>query len=160
MLASTRPAVESTAGRLFVDQGRYRLVVHEEVATKGPLLTAPDGLVELRRNGVTVLTGAYDSDIGVHLERHDQAPVLDLDGWDEAVEFSVQVGPAGLSVSTSTVGPSASPLPKLTAQRGSVRVRLQARGRQAGPVGERRPEEIAEDHTLLVWPAAPAACGT
>lgn len=120
------------------------------------LLAPPNGFVDVRAEQVEVITGTHYGRIAVHVEVHGHRPELDLDRWDEAVEFGVRVLEHGLIV-CELMGGNLQGVPLLATTPGLYRVRVQARNRdQAARTNDFFDEPSPEQHAVLVWPAPPA----
>jgi hypothetical protein len=126
--------------------------------TASPGTGVPDaaatGLVGLADGLAVVLTGTQFGNVAIRVQPGDGDPGLDAGPWDEVIEFSLAAGPgsAGLGVSAMDSGPDE--LAALTAPGpGSYRIRLHARGRDAGAELDVVAGEPAEEHFLQVWPA-------
>jgi hypothetical protein len=149
-MPSTPAAAWTRTVRLQADHLQYQIVAGEGLDTEEPMLSAPNGLAELRRSHVTVICGTHYGPIALHVERHDAAPRLD-EAWDEILEFSVDVAETLTVVELMGGGPE---LPPLVESAGTWRLRLHARGRDAGRDAQ-DPYGLYESHALLLWPAAP-----
>jgi len=115
------------------------------------------GLVGLAQGRAMVLTGTQFGNVAISVQSGDSDPGLDAGQWDEVIEFSLaaSVASAGLGIGAMDSGPDE--LVALTAPGpGSYRVRLHARGRDAGAGRDVVESEPVEEHLLQVWPA-PAA---
>jgi hypothetical protein len=153
-LASTPRATVAATQLLLSRYHQYSLLFGEPDDDQ-LVLSENNGFVELRRSFVTVLSGCHTGYLAVHVENHWRPPELDLDAWDEVVEFSVLLKDEDLQVHTYMEGPPAVPLPVLARAPGIYRVRLQARGRDASLQAEddRLRDGVArEEHAVLAWP--------
>jgi hypothetical protein len=127
-------------------------------------LTSPDmyqgfnGLISSNGELGVIMTGTESGPVTVSAHWIDRECAPDLDPWDEVVEVSMRFPVYGAVV----YGPVDSKaderlIPKL--EPGSYRIRVHARGRDAGRAlstvsdGSARP---VEEHLLLAWPAPPA----
>jgi hypothetical protein len=162
-LVSTRSAQMSATQLVLADHKWFYLDFAERALLDEPLLHEVNGLVEIRRSSAAVLTGCHTCYVAVHVERHDTLPPLELDGWDEAAEFSLEVTGSGvdddwgLRVMTFMEGEPRPPFPELTAGPGSYRVRVQARDRDPSRVADDLGERLdpPEQFAILVWPSPP-----
>jgi hypothetical protein len=143
------------SSRLQVGEGFYWIGAG---GPDGPDVTIPDagttGLVGVAHSLAMVLTGTQFGEIAVSVQSGDSDPGLDASGWDEVVEFSLTATPdsAGLGISAMDGGPD--DLMALTpAGGGSYRIRLHARGRDAGSDLDVVEDGPVEEHLLQVWPA-------
>ncbi|WIX76034.1 hypothetical protein QRX50_31750 [Amycolatopsis carbonis] len=120
-----------------------------------PRLARADGLVGTDFvNGAVVLTGIHTGPVTVTVQLLDTAPdSVDLDGWDEVGEVSVDSEYGELIVHGIMNDPP--DFPELAhAGPGTYRVRVHARGRDTAP--DRSVMEPVEDYLLSVWPAEEA----
>jgi hypothetical protein len=141
-------------GRLAVQDGQYAIT--DGVSDLSP----PDpggqnGLVGSAPGLAVVITGTQFGNIGLQVQVSAVEPELDLDPWDEVVEVSLETGAGPLSVTSG--GHGAERWSALTDGRpGSYRIRVHARGRDAGAASDVVARKPVEDHLVQIWPA-PAA---
>jgi hypothetical protein len=115
---------------------------------------AATGLVGLARGLAMVLTGTQFGHVACSVQSGDSDPGLDVAQWDEVIEFSLAASPGspGLGIAAMDGGPDE--LTALTAPGpGNYRVRLHARGRDAGAGLDVVAGKPVEEHLLQVWPA-------
>jgi hypothetical protein len=143
------------SSRLQVGEGFYWIGAG---GPDGPDVTIPDtgatGFVGVAHSLAMVLTGTQFGEIVVSVQSGDFDPGLDASGWDEVVEFSLTATPdsAGVGISAMDGGPE--DLMALTPPGvGSYRIRLHARGRDAGSDLDVVEDDPVEEHLLQVWPA-------
>ncbi|MEV4604983.1 hypothetical protein AB0K15_47525 [Amycolatopsis sp. NPDC049253] len=105
-------------------------------------------------NGAVVLTGIHTGLVNVTVQLLDTAPdSVDLDGWDEVAEISVESEYGELIVHGIMDDPPG--FPELAqAGPGTYRIRLHARGRDIAP--HLNVQEPVENYLLSVWPAPEA----
>ena len=120
------------------------------------IVAPPNGLAGLLAPSyVTVRTGTHYGPIRIIIEVHDQAPEPDLNGWTDIVELPFRV--VGY-VAFATDGGQV--FYRADVARGAWRLRVHARGRDAGAAGswepfdpEEGPEQApAEEHLLQLFP--------
>ncbi|MGK5554745.1 hypothetical protein ACSNOI_24320 [Actinomadura kijaniata] len=121
--------------------------------------TGGNGLLWSGESALVVFTGLDTGHVPLSITVTQQAPPPELDGWDEVVEVSLAVtddtlvlcSPAGEFQHEVTL--------PATGQR-SYRVRVQARGRDAGReaqfINADDAEPMVEEYQILLWPAPPA----
>ena len=136
---------------LTVEDGCYHLT---DPATVEPLLyhTGANGLVGVLGDGAAcVCTGTLTGFVRVTVQAAPEPPAVDRGAWEEIVEVPFN-SPSG------RFGPApaeAALLPDLaSAGRGPYRLRVHARGRDAGHRSGtvRGLDEITEEHLILAWP--------
>ncbi|MEV6897717.1 hypothetical protein [Amycolatopsis sp. NPDC051372] len=105
-------------------------------------------------NGAVVLTGIHTGSVTVTVQALDAAPdSVELDGWDEVAEVSVDSEYGELIV--HGVDEAHPDFPELAhAGPGSYRLRVHARGRDIAP--HLNVEDPVEDYQISVWPAPEA----
>lgn len=87
----------------------------------------------------------------VYVVLHERPPVVNVDEWEDIVEVSVVI-PGGVPVGWSSWGTESSGLLAIPA--GPYRVRVSARGRDAGHENELA-VEIVDCYLVEFWPAEP-----
>jgi hypothetical protein len=106
-----------------------------------------------------VLTNpAQFGNVGLIVATGDSDPGRDLGGWDDVVEVSLTSGQGGqgLGITSGGLGPDS--LQALTADGTSTyRIRVHARGRDAGADLDVVTGNPVEEHLLQIWPAPAAA---
>ncbi|HEY3692084.1 MAG TPA: hypothetical protein VGL46_17600 [Pseudonocardiaceae bacterium] len=120
-----------------------------------PDLAYPNGLVGADFRGASVLTGIDTGWVTVTLHVLDTEPdSVELDGWDEVAEVSVDSDDGELFV--HALGEDSPPeLPGLAHEGpGTYRLRVHARGRDTAP--HSRAEEPVENYQISTWPAEEA----
>ncbi|MFI5608717.1 hypothetical protein [Amycolatopsis sp. NPDC051903] len=120
-----------------------------------PSLAYANGLVGTDFiNGAVVLTGIHTGSVTVTARALDTEPdSVELDGWDEVAEVSVDSEYGELIVYGT--GEHLPDFPELAhAGPGSYRVRVHARGRDIAP--HLNVSEPVEDYLISVWPAPEA----
>ncbi|GAA2149481.1 hypothetical protein [Actinomadura napierensis] len=108
------------------------------------------GLISATGESVIVHTGIANGHVAVHVEIHDDEPVVDEAGWEEIAEAGVQIEEGPLMVRCLMEDPP--DLPSLTPLGpGSYQVRAHARGRDiAYDACVQRSQEV---YLFQVWPA-------
>jgi hypothetical protein len=143
--------------RLAVQDGQY--AIWDGVSDLSP----PDpggesGLVGAAPGLAVVMTGTQFGNISLRVQVSAVEPDLDVDQWDEVAEVSLVTGAGALGVMSGGQGPRQ--WSALTDGRpGSYRIRVHARGREAGASEDVVAGRPVEDHLVQIWPApaAPAA---
>ncbi|MFC4908894.1 hypothetical protein [Actinomadura gamaensis] len=118
-------------------------------------------LVALDRSGhmACVFTGMYGFDLPVTVAVCPARPEPELDGWDEAIEFSLTLsgGRAGVESILSSDGTIDFDLPP--SPDGAYRLRLHARGRREAAelqhISKDDGDELVEEHLIQLWAAPP-----
>ena len=135
-----RVRLRTVDDRILTDYHQFLIIedavpdVDEEPSVDG------NGLVTVRPSGLSVITGRQYGKVRVHIELHDDEPVLDLAGWDEVVEVSVSSVRGQLQL-CELLGSPLDAFPNLAFRGpGSYRLRLSARGRD---------EPAHEQHAIL-----------
>jgi hypothetical protein len=117
-----------------------------------------NGLVWGTNAAAVVMTGLDSGHVPVTFGVGDKAPALDLDSWDDVVEVSVMITDGRLMV-CSPPGDHLDevPIPKAEQEAHAYRVRVHARGRDAGREAEfidaDEGQEMVEEYQVLFWPA-------
>ena len=150
--------VQMISARLSIEDGQYWVTDGDPDA--GLALPDPggdNGLVGVAAGLAIVVTGTQFGNVSLIVATGDSDPGLDLGGWDDVVEVSVTSGQGGqgLGITSGGLGPDA--LQALTAGgTGTYRIRVHARGRDAGADHDVVTGNPVEEHLLQIWPA-PAA---
>jgi hypothetical protein len=145
--------------RLSIEDGQYWVTDGNPDAD----LARPDpggdnGLVGVAAGLAIVVTGTQFGNVGLIVATGDSDPGLNLGGWDDVVEVSFTPGQGGqgLGITSGGLGPDS--LQALTAGgTGTYRVRVHARGRDAGAEQDVVTDNPVEQHLLQIWPAPAAA---
>ena len=126
-------------------------------------LVVPDpggasGLVGISPGLAIVITGTQFGDVSLTVQSDDSDPGLDPRPWDEVVEVSVVSGAGGQGLAILSDGQGPGELQSLTPSgAGSYRIRVHARGRDAGANEDAVDGGPVEDHLVQIWPAPAAA---
>jgi hypothetical protein len=137
--------------RLDVQDGQY--AIWDGVSDLDP----PDpggsgGLVGTAPGLAIVITGTQFGNIALSVQVGDSAPGLDTGPWDEVTEVSLTTGAGNLSILSGGDGPDE--LSGLTPPRaGDYRVRVHARGRDAGASRDVVTGTPVEEHLVQLWSA-------
>jgi hypothetical protein len=136
---------------LTVDDGCYHLT---DPTTTQPLLyhTGTNGLVGVLGDGAAcVCTGTLTGYVRLTVLTAQEPPAVDVDAWDEIVEVSVIV-PSGRFRPAPPEGALLTNL--ASAGQGTYRLRVHARGRDAGHRADtvHNLDEISEEHLIVAWP--------
>jgi hypothetical protein len=140
--------------RLDVQDGQY--AIWDGVSDLDP----PDpggsgGLVGTAPGLAIVITGTQFGNIALSVQVDDSAPGLDTGPWDEVTEVSLTTGAGSLSILSGGDGPAE--LSGLTPPHAAdYRVRVHARGRDAGASSDVVTGTPVEEHLLQLWPASAA----
>jgi hypothetical protein len=140
------------------DYGQFDLVWDEEAGFDGDydrfFAGQENGLVGAAdESGLYMNLARRSGGSSVRIIRHDAPPVLDLASWEDVVEVSTTV-PDGSSPRWATwAGEDNGQLRNLTP--GTYRVRVSARGRDAGRDGEFA-DQVVDFYLVEFWPAAAA----
>ena len=143
---------------VFTDYGQFDLVWGHGPGFDGQ----PDKYFRDQVNGV--VGAAHPSGVYLNLARRsggsrvrivllDAAPPSRPDGYADVVEVSTAVPPGADPRWASWAGETSGPLAGLAA--GSYRLRVSAKGRDAGADGEFA-EGVVDEYLLELWPAATA----
>jgi hypothetical protein len=147
------------SARLSVEDGQYWVTDGNPAA--GLALPDPggdNGLVAVAAGLAMVVTGTQFGNVGLIVATGDSDPGLNLGGWDDVVEVSLTSGQGGqgLGITSGGLGPDS--LQALTAGgTGTYRIRVHARGRDAGADHDAVTGNPVEEHLLQIWPAPAAA---
>jgi len=140
--------------RLDVQDGQY--AIWDGVSDLEPDPGGSGGLVAAAPGLAIVITGTQFGDIALSVHVGDSAPELDTGPWDEVTEVSLTTGAGGLSILSGGDGPAE--LSGLTPPRAAdYRVRVHARGRDAGASSDVVAGIPVEEHLVQLWPASAAA---
>ncbi|MEV0405883.1 hypothetical protein [Actinoallomurus sp. NPDC050550] len=116
--------------------------------------TGGNGLAWATDAAVVVMTGVDSGHVPVTIGIGDRRPVPDLDKWDEAVEVGITVAESTLVICS----PPGECLEEVPIPAGTYRMRIHARGRDAGReaqfIDNDAGEPMVEEHLILLWPAA------
>lgn len=145
--------MRDNAARLDVQDGQYWI----GDAASNPVLPDPPGgstgLVGAGERGLAiVLTGTQFGHVRLRVQVADNPPELECAGWDDVAEVSLQA-PGRLTISSGGVGLDR--LSNLLPGPGSFRLRVHARGRDAGAERDVVSGRPVEEHLIQVWPALP-----
>lgn len=146
--------VRTTTADLHMSHGHF--VIRDVSADlPAPRLARVNGFVGTDLvNGAVVLTGIHTGSVTVTLQLLDTAPdSVDLDGWDEVAEVSLESEYGELIVHGIMEDPPDFPELAHTGP-GTYRVRVHARGRDIAP--HLNVQEPVENYLLSVWPAPQA----
>ncbi|MBC6471159.1 hypothetical protein [Actinomadura alba] len=112
-----------------------------------------NSLVAVEPGFAAVQTGIAQGDVRLTVEVHDQAPPVDLTGWEEAAEVTLESATGQMVV--AAVMAHTPDFPVLTPHGpGHYRVRVHARGRDTAV--DAVVFEPVEDYLIQVWPAPTA----
>lgn len=116
-------------------------------------LEESNGLIVVTSGGAALVTGIDSGTVDVSVEEVNSEPAVDLDGWEEIVDVSIDIQAGELRV-VSVLGELPELPPLSTAGHPLYRLRCMASGRglDAGRIGV----ESRERYRLISWPA-PAA---
>lgn len=144
--------------RLRVADGYYWV----SAGDPGQEFVVPDpgganGLVGVSPGLAMVITGTQFGYVSVGVQAGESDPGLDTGQWDEVVEVSLVSGPGGEGLNVTSDGDASHEFLGLTPPgAGSYRVRVHARGRDAGAERDVVSGRPVEEHLIQIWPA-PAA---
>ncbi|WP_409186557.1 hypothetical protein F9C11_20930 [Amycolatopsis sp. VS8301801F10] len=146
----TMPVRTATAD-LYVDYGHFSVTDYgADVPGLDPAYA--DGLVGVDSGGAAVLTGIATGDVTVTLQLLDAEPdSIELDGWDEVSEVSLDSEEGYLLVHNMMDGPPRELDELAYVGPGTYRVRVHARGRDIAP--RSRADTPQEHYKISVWPA-------
>lgn len=144
--------------RLHVADGQYCISDDDpdrEFALPDP--GGASGLAGVSPGLAIVITGTQFGNVSVSVQAGESDPGLDTGRWDEVVEVSVVSGPGGQGLSVGSGGDIPYEFLHLTPPgAGSYRVRIHARGRDAGARKDVVEDRPVERHLIQIWPAPPA----
>lgn len=121
-----------------------------------PVTDPVNGLIEVYQDWATIVTGIASGRLYVEAETREEAPAdVELDGWDDIVEVSIELRQPGTRIGTDEdLGPENWPI--LNAQGpGWYRLRAHCRGRDLDY--DDVPLEPREHHKIIIWLAEPTA---
>jgi hypothetical protein len=144
------PARTATA-EVYLSYGLFVIMDYDQDFPT-PDLAYANGLVGADARGAVVLAGITTGSVTVTLQVLDTEPdTVELDGWDEVAEVSVEPEEGDLLI----CAPGNAPPPELYELAhvgpGSYRLRVHARGRDIAPHSN-TPEPV-EQYQISVWPA-------
>jgi hypothetical protein len=143
--------------RLHIEDGQYWISDNDlgrEFALPDP--GGDSGLVGVSPGLAIVITGTQFGNIEVTVQAGEKDPGLDTGPWDDVSEISLPSGPGAQGVSVTSGGQGPYELQSLTPPgAGSYRVRVHARGRDAGAARDVVNGRPVEEHLIQIWPAAP-----
>ncbi|MFF4675182.1 hypothetical protein ACFY1C_36465 [Streptomyces sp. NPDC001279] len=149
---------ERGVARVWVYARQFYVVDPELGTDQAPDISdASNGLIAVAEDGAGILTGLTVGPVEVTVTTHQSEPPLEGD-WDEVVETSF-TSSTGSALVTSWEDGGVEDLPDLAAAGpGSYRMRVHARGRDAGRVEDSLgpDDDPVEMYLLQAWPA-PAA---
>ncbi|WP_406631946.1 hypothetical protein [Amycolatopsis sp. WGS_07] len=149
----TKPVRTATAD-LFVGYGHFSVTDYDaDIPELGPAYA--NGLVGVDSGGAAVLTGTATGKVTVTLQvLHAEPGSIELDGWDEVSEVSLDSEEGFILVHNTMVGPPRELDEIAYVGPGTYRVRVHARGRDIAPHSH---AETPQEHYLIsVWPAPEA----
>ncbi|MGA5703078.1 hypothetical protein [Peterkaempfera bronchialis] len=117
-----------------------------------------NGLVAAETDGVSLLTGLDTGPVAVSVAVHPAEPHADDSAWEEVVEVSF-TSTTGTALVASWEDGETEDLPNLASTGpGTYRLRVHARGRDAGRDQDSLPPDAdpVEHYLLQAWPAPPA----
>jgi hypothetical protein len=144
--------------RLHVAEGQYWISDNDpDLEFVLPDPGGASGLVGVSPGLAIVITGTQFGNISVTVQAGDSDPGLDTGPWEEVTEVSLTSGPGGQGLSVTSDGQGPYEFQYLTPPgAGAYRVRVHARGRDAGAAEDVVPGRPVEEHLLQIWPALPA----
>jgi hypothetical protein len=144
--------------RLHVEDGQYW--ISDNDPDREFVLPTPggdSGLAGVSPGLAIVITGTQFGDVSVTVQAGESDPGLDTGLWQEITEFSLASGPGGQGLGITSGGQGPYEFQRLTPPgAGNYRVRVHARGRDAGAGEDVVEGEPVEEHFLQIWPAPPA----
>lgn len=143
--------------KLAVQDGQYAIWdgVSDLDPPDPPDPSGSGGLVGAASGLVIVITGTQFGNIALSVRIGEAAPTLDIGPWDEVTEISLTTAAGSLGILSGGDGPAE--LSGLTSPRAAdYRVRVHARGRDAGTSRDVVAGAPVEEHLVQIWPA-PAA---
>jgi hypothetical protein len=143
--------------RLHVADGYYWISVDPGQEFVVPDPGGANGLVGVAPGLAMVVTGTQFGNVSVGVQAGESDPGLDIGQWDEVVEVSLVSGPDGEGLSVTSDGDESHEFLHLTPPgAGSYRVRVHARGRDAGADRDVVSGRPVEEHLIHIWPAPEA----
>jgi hypothetical protein len=144
--------------RTHIAEGQYEIGDWDPDREFGlPLPGGASGLVGVSPGVAVVVTGTQFGNVSIGVQAGESDPGLDTGQWEEVVEVSVVGGPGGQGLCLTSGGDGPAEFLRLTPPgAGSYRVRVHARGRDAGADLDVVEDEPVEEHLVQIWPAAPA----
>lgn len=140
--------------RLHIEDGQYWIsgnALDDEFSLPGP--GGDNGLVGVVPGLAVVVTGTQFGNVTISVQAGESDPGLDTGPWDEVTEISLTG--QGLGITSGGQGPDE--FQNLTPPGTSGhRVRVHARGRDAGAAQDVVDGAPVEEHLIQIWPAAPA----
>lgn len=147
----SKPVRTATAD-LYVDYGNFVVRDYGGEDRPTPRLAAANGLLGADSSGAVVLTGVATGWVTVTLEVLDTEPgSIELDGWDEVSEVSIELEEGDLLVHDLGSDPPTEFFELGHIGPGTYRLRVCARGRDTAP-GSRANTPV-EFYQLAIWPA-------
>ena len=143
--------------RMHIAEGQYEISDWDPDREFGlPYPGGASGLVGVSPGVAVVITGTQFGNVAIGVQAGESDPGLDTGPWDEVVEVSVASGPGGQGLCVTSGGDGPEEFLQLTPPgAGSYRVRVHARGRDAGADLDVVEDEPVEEHLLQIWPAPP-----
>jgi hypothetical protein len=145
--------------RLHIEDGQYWVADNDW--GREFVLPAPggsSGLVGISPGLAVVITGTQFGNVEVTVQAGESDPGLDTGPWDDVTEVSLTSGPGAQGISVTSGGQGPYELQYLTPPgEGSYRVRVHARGRDAGAARDVVNGKPVEKHLIQIWSAPPAA---
>jgi hypothetical protein len=149
--------VPVVTARLHVEDGQYW--ISDDDPDREFVLPTPggaSGLVGVAPGLAIVITGTQFGNVSVTVQAGESDPGLDTGRWEEVTEVSLASGPAGQGLSVTSGGQGPQEFRHLTPPgTGAYRVRIHARGRDAGAAADVVSGRPVEEHLVQIWPAAP-----
>ncbi len=144
--------------RLHIEDGQYWISDNDpSIEFVLPDPGGVSGLVGVSAGLAIVITGTQFGNVEVTVQAGESDPGLDTAPWDDVTEISLSGGPGSLGVSVTSGGQGPYELQYLTPPgAGSYRVRVHARGRDAGAARDVVNGRPVEEHLIQIWPAPPA----
>jgi hypothetical protein len=150
--------VRTSKLRLEVQDGQYWLADDGSAATGAlPPPGGSNGLIGVIKGLAVILTGTQFGGIELTVESGDSDPGLHVDGWDDVVEvsFSCSDDAHQAGITSGGLGPDEFQ-DLIPGNSGTYRIRVHARGRDAGADRDVVDGAPVEEHRLQAWPAPPA----
>lgn len=144
--------------RLHVEDGQYWISDNDpDVEFVLPTPGGASGLVGVSPGLAIVIAGTQFGHVLVSVQAGESDPGLDTGRWEEVTEVSLTSGPGGQGLSITSGGQGPYEFGHLTPPgAGAHRVRVHARGRDAGAAKDVVSSRPVEEHLVQIWPAAPA----